>query len=81
MGKRSLNSNSHLKSLLSPKGRAWVYGVFLAASPIAIYRGFVDSTEAGLWISAIGAILAISNSLALSNVPGVTKDRDIKDAG
>lgn len=81
MGKRSQKSTGHLKSLLSPKTRAWAYAVVLALSPIAIYRGFVDSTEAGLWISAIGAILAVSNGLALSNVPGVTKDKDIGDAG
>ena len=81
MGKRSLNTKNHLKSLLSPKARAATYGIVLACSPIAIYYGLVNDTEAGLWISAIGAILGISNGLALSNVPGVTKDKDIGDAG
>lgn len=80
MGKRSLASQNHLKSLLSPKRRAWTYAVVLAFSPIAIYYGLVDDTGAGLWISAIGTILGISNGLALSNVPGVSKDRDIGDA-
>lgn len=80
MGKRSLDTNNHLKSVLSPKVRAWVYGLFLALSPIAIYYGVVTDTEAGLWITAIGGILGISNGLALANVPGVSKDKDIGDA-
>ena len=81
MGKRSLKSNNHLKSLINPKYRAWLYGVFLAASPIAVYYGLVNDTEAGLWLSVIGTILGVSNALALSNVPGVTKDRVEIDAG
>lgn len=81
MGKRVKEGSDHMKSLLSPKKRAAVYAVFLALSPVAVYYGFVTDNEAGIWLTAIGGILGVSNALALSNVPGVTKIKETEDAG
>jgi hypothetical protein len=50
------------------KVRQYIYGILVAASPILIYRGIVDIHEAGLWLVLAGAVLGLSNTLALANL-------------
>lgn len=80
MGKRAESTN-HTNSLLKPKVRAYMYGVFLALAPVGIYYGFVTGEEAGLWLGVGGTVLAVSNGVALANVPGVSKAKGLEDAG
>lgn len=80
MGKRADRAGRN-KSLLSPKLRAYMYGIFLALSPVGIYYGMVTAEEAGLWIAVASTVLAVSNGTALANVPGVSKDKGVEDAG
>lgn len=56
-----------MKKLLDIKTRQYIYGIMVAASPIAIARGIVDIHEAGLWLVLGGAVLGLSNLLALAN--------------
>jgi hypothetical protein len=51
------------------KTRQYIYGILVAASPIAVIRGFLTIEEAGLWLVLGGAILGLSNLLALGNTP------------
>lgn len=82
MGKRAaVNADKHIQSLVSPKVRMWIYGVFLAGSPVAVYYGIVTDESMSLWLILIGAILGVSNGLALANVPGVSKIKETGDAG
>jgi hypothetical protein len=52
------------------KVRQYIYGILVAASPIVVYKGIMDINEAGLWLVFGGAVLGLSNLLALTN----TKD-------
>jgi hypothetical protein len=52
------------------KVRQYIYGIMLAATPIIVIRGILTIEEAGLWLVLGGAILGLSNALALGN----TKD-------
>lgn len=52
----------------SLKSRAYVYGIAIAASPIAVGYGIVTVEESGLWTSLIGAALGINGALALRNL-------------
>lgn len=49
------------------KVRQYIYGVLVASSPIVVYKGFMDIHEAGLWLVFGGAVLGLSNLLALTN--------------
>ena len=49
------------------KVRQYIYGVLVAASPIVVYKGLMDIHEAGLWLVFGGAVLGLSNLLALAN--------------
>jgi predicted outer membrane lipoprotein len=51
----------------SAKVRAWLYGVTLAASPLAVAYGVVTESQAGLWVALGGAVLGVTNALALAN--------------
>lgn len=73
-------TRSHVSSLLSPKVRAYFYGVMCVLAPVGVYYGITTVEEAGLWIAVAGVILGVSNGLALANVPGVTKAKE-QDAG
>lgn len=49
------------------KVRQYIYGILVAASPLVVYKGIMDIHEAGLWLVLGGAVLGLSNLLALAN--------------
>ena len=53
----------------SPKARAYVYAVGVAAGPLAIFYGLLSSEEVALWLGFGGAALALPSALALANTP------------
>ena len=53
----------------SPAVRAWIYGVLVAGSLVAIGYGFITAEQGNLWLTLAGAILGLSNGLALANTP------------
>ena len=55
---------------LNETTRKYIYGVMIAASPIAVAYGIVTIEQAGLWLAFGGALLGLSNLLAFKNVPG-----------
>lgn len=51
------------------KVRAWIYGVLVAAGPLATVYGFVTADEVVLWLGLGGAVLGIpAGTLAVSNL-------------
>jgi len=54
-------------NITSIKTRQYIYGILVAASPIVVYKGIMDIHEAGLWLVFGGAVLGLSNLLALAN--------------
>lgn len=50
-----------------PKLRAWVYGILIAASPLAVFYGLLSDQEVALWLGVASA--ALGNGLALANTP------------
>lgn len=53
----------------SPKLRAYLYTVAVAAGALLVFRGVVTAGELGLWLGLAGAVLGLSNGLALANTP------------
>jgi len=51
----------------SAKVRAYLYGIVLAASPIAVIYGITTAAQAGLWVALGGAVLGVTNAIALGN--------------
>lgn len=51
----------------SPALRAWIYGVLVAAAPLAVVYGLLNEEEVALWLGVISA--ALGNGLALLNTP------------
>lgn len=51
----------------SPRVRAYIYGIAVAALPILIAVGVVSKEDAPLWIAFAGAVLV--PGLALANTP------------
>jgi len=51
----------------SAKIRAYLYGIVAAASPVVVARGLLDASEVGLWVALGGAILGVTNGIALAN--------------
>lgn len=51
------------------KVRAWIYGIVAAAGYVALVYGLVNAQQLGAWLALGGAILAVSNTLALGNTP------------
>ena len=49
------------------KVRQYIYGIMVAVSAIIVFRGILTLAEAGLWLVLGGAILGLSNGLALGN--------------
>jgi hypothetical protein len=47
--------------------RQYIYGIVIAAGALALIYGIVNSQQLGGWIALGGAILGISNGLALAN--------------
>ncbi|MCI6557949.1 hypothetical protein [Schaalia hyovaginalis] len=56
-----------LASWLTPEVRRWVYGIALAALPLATAYGLVTEAHAPLWASLVGSILV--PGLALAHTP------------
>lgn len=55
------------KIIPSPAVRAWVYGLLIAAAPLAVFYGIVTEQEVALWLGVASA--ALGNGLALANTP------------
>lgn len=49
------------------KTRQYVYGVLVAAGAVALVYGIVNVQQLGVWVALGGAILGLSNGLALGN--------------
>ena len=56
-------------NIKDPKVRAYLYGVMVAAAALAIIYGIVNVQQAGGWLVLFGALLGVSNGLALTNTP------------
>lgn len=56
----------------SPRLRAYLYGILVPAGALLVFRGIITAGELGLWLSLAGAVLAVSNGLALANTPANT---------
>lgn len=54
-------------NITNVKVRQYIYGVMVAASPLAVAYGIVTMAQAGLWVAFGGAILGLTNLLALAN--------------
>ncbi len=52
---------------LTPAVRRWVYGIALAAMPLAVLYGIVSEAAAPLWVTLAGAVLV--PGLAIANTP------------
>jgi hypothetical protein len=50
------------------KVRQYIYGIMVAAAPIVVIRGILTIEEAGLWVVLGGAVLGLTNLLALTNL-------------
>lgn len=57
------------KFIPSPAVRAWLYGVMVAAGGVAVVYGLLTIEQLGVWLVLGGALLGVSNSLALANTP------------
>ena len=55
--------------ITSPRNRAYVYRVFLAAGPLLLFYGVMSAQEFALWGGAAGTILSVPTGLALANTP------------
>lgn len=55
--------------ITDPKVRAYVYGVMVAAGAVALVYGLVNAEQLGVWLALGGAVLGLSNGLALANTP------------
>lgn len=62
--------------IAQPKTRRWVYGIAVAAVPLAVAYGVVAESDAALWIGLAGAVLGTGvPALAAANTD-VPKERD-----
>jgi hypothetical protein len=55
--------------ITSPRVRAYIYSVGVAAGPLAIFYGLMTSEEVALWLGLGAAGLALPSALALANTP------------
>lgn len=53
----------------SPRLRAYLYRLMVAAAGVAVLYGILTVEEAGVWLVLGGAGLGLSNGLALANTP------------
>lgn len=56
-------------NIRDPKVRAYVYGIMVAAGAVALVYGLVNAEQLGVWLALGGAVLGLSNGLALANTP------------
>ena len=64
-------TNTHGAVIASATTRAYLYAIGVAAAPVAVTYGLVNETQAGLWLALGGAILGVTNTLALVNTRNV----------
>ena len=55
-------------NIQDPKVRAYIYGILVAAGAVALVYGLVNVEQLGVWLALGGAVLGLSNGLALANV-------------
>jgi hypothetical protein len=55
--------------ITSPKVRAYIYSVGVAAGPLVIFYGLATAQEVALWLGFGGTALALPSALALANTP------------
>ncbi|QIN94482.1 holin [Arthrobacter phage Whytu] len=53
----------------SPKVRAYVYSLLIAAGPVVVFYGLMSREEVALWIGFGGTVLSPAGILALANTP------------
>ena len=53
----------------SPKVRAYIYSVAVAAGPLVLFYGLATAEEIALWLGFGGTALALPSALALANTP------------
>ena len=53
----------------SPRARAYVYSVAVAAGPLVLFYGLASAEEIALWLGLGGTVLALPSALALANTP------------
>lgn len=53
----------------SPAVRLWLYGILVAAAPVAVAYGVLTLEQGGLWLALAGAALGVGNLIAARNVP------------
>jgi hypothetical protein len=54
--------------ITNPTVRAYIYGILVAAGAVALVYGLVNVEQLGVWLALGGAVLGLSNGLALANV-------------
>lgn len=55
--------------ITSPKVRAYVYTVLVAAGPVVLFYGLMSAEEVAVWLGLGGTILSPAGTLALANIP------------
>lgn len=55
--------------ITNPQVRSYIYGVMIAAGAVALVYGLVNAEQLGVWLALGGAVLGLSNGLALANTP------------
>lgn len=55
-------------NITNPTVRAYIYGILVAAGAVALVYGLVNVEQLGVWLALGGAVLGLSNGLALANV-------------
>ena len=51
----------------SPRARAYVYSILVAAGPVALFYGLMSAEEVAVWLGLGGTILSPAGILALAN--------------
>lgn len=57
------------KFIPSPKGRAYIYRVLVAAGPVALLYGLLSAEEIAVWLGLGATILSPAGVLAAANTP------------
>jgi hypothetical protein len=63
-------------NIASPKARAYIYGCLVAAGAVALVYGLINAQQLGVWLALGGAVLGLSNGLALANVTPAAPAQD-----
>ena len=53
----------------SPKARAYIYSVLVAAGPVVLFYGLLSAEEVAVWLGLGGTILSPAGILARANTP------------